>query len=73
MQCENKAVTEAAARMRASREKSVQGSTAGARAPAATDKQPATHNAAGTRGYPRAASSSKALVRAVVIWTSNPK
>ena len=60
MRCASKAATEAVARMRAAGEQASQDPTTGAPSPAASDRQPATPNAAGAHGHPRAASSSTA-------------
>ena len=57
MRCENKAATEAAARMPAAGEQASQDSAASVNYPAAANKNPATPNVAGARGHPRAASS----------------
>ena len=54
MRCASKAASEAAARMRADGNQDTQASAAGVASPAAADKQPATPNAAGARGRPRA-------------------
>ena len=58
MRCENKAATEAAARMTAAGEQASQDSAASVNYPAAANKNPATPNVADVRVHTRAASPS---------------